>query len=207
MPVQNIYAAIWTDLDTESDPGQIVRGQKILTMTSDVAGTVALHYIGQHLMLVDVTHEKLIAKIRRKGIGEVKSSSTVGREMGVIPNRRDVVIHVRIQVSLALLVVVTALHDVKEVGNDAAGSKALADVIEIKAPRIRQPPGIHFELLLRRMIPPDSAVDEKTVFICHARLSDHGRGEDTVASIEPAIGPPDKTVQRLVSVVNTPSIQ
>jgi len=99
-------------------------------------------------MLVDVAHEKLIAILLGKNISEIESGASMCGEVSVVPNRRDVIVHVWIEMRLALLVIVTTLDNVKEVGNDAARCETLAHIIEIEAPGIGQTVGEDFEFVL-----------------------------------------------------------
>ncbi len=57
------------------------------------------------------------------------------------------------------------------------------------------------------MIPPNAAIDKLSfcvivTWFAHARLRKHA-----MASVQPTIGPPDETVQRLVPIVDPPTIE
>lgn len=57
--------------------------------------------------------------------------------MGVITDRFDIVVDMRVHMREALFRVRTALNDVKQVRDDATCCEGLAMLVEIEAPRIR----------------------------------------------------------------------
>ena len=84
---------------------------------------------------------------------------------------------------LALLVVSTALNNVKEMGNDATGSKALTMIIKVEAPWVGEATGEDFEFFSCRMPTPDTGIDESAFGFRSARFADKGLGEDAVATV------------------------
>jgi len=80
-------------------------------------------------------------------------------------------------------------------------------VVEIDAPGIARALGEDLELVPHRVIPPDAGVDPHAVGIGRPRLADRGVREHAVAAVEPAIGPPDETVQCLVRVLRAPAVE
>ena len=101
----------------------------------------------------------------------------------------------------------TALNDVEEMGNDTAGGEAVADIVEVKAPRIGQAAGEDFKILGLGMKAPDPGIEIEAVFLFSARLADERVGENSLASVEPTVWSPDETVECFMSVVNPPTIE
>ena len=93
--------------------------------------------------------------------------------MSVITDRGDVVVNVRVDVRFALFVVVSSLDHVKEVGDNAAGRKALAFIVEIETPRVGEASRKHLEFVLGRMIAPDAAIDKLPFVFFVTRLAHH----------------------------------
>ena len=58
--------------------------------------------------------KKLVAVFFRKCISEIEPSAAMCRKVGVIANRFDVVVDIRIHVGLGLLVINAALNNVKQ---------------------------------------------------------------------------------------------
>ena len=77
VPVQDINAALRSDFDTESDPGQIVRWHEVIAVFSNEAGTTRFHYVGEDGVLMNVAHEQSIAILLRESIGEIKARPSV----------------------------------------------------------------------------------------------------------------------------------
>jgi hypothetical protein len=67
--------------------------------------------------------------------------------------------------------------------------------------------GEHLELVPHRVIPPDAGVDRHALLVGRARLADAAVREDAVAAVEPAVGPPDEAVERLVRVLIAPAVE
>ena len=76
-------------------------------------------------MLVDVAHEELVVVFGGEGVGQIEAGSAVRREVGVVADRLDGRVSVGIEVGTGLFVVDATLDDVEEVGDDAAGGKAV----------------------------------------------------------------------------------
>src|SRR5262249_35439770 len=106
-----------------------------------------------------------------------------------------------------LPLVATALADVEQVRNDAAGQEGIAVIVEVNAPRVAGAVGEDLEFLLDRMIAPDAGVDRRALLGRRAGLADERVGKDAVAAVEPAIGAPDERVERLMSVLIPPTIE
>ena len=92
--------------------------------------------------------------------------------MPMVGDRLNVVVRVRIEMLARLPLVPAALNDVIQVRNHAGRAKRLAVVVEIDAPRIARAFGEDFELVPRRMIPPDGRVERDAIGIRRARLAD-----------------------------------
>ena len=136
MPVQDVHAAVGTNFDAESDPGQVVGRHEVITMLADETGTAGLEHIGQDGMLVDVAHEQPVAVLLRKRVGQVEACPAVSRQVRMITNCLDVVVNVRIHVRATLLVIHASLDDVEQVRDDAAGGCRLAVIVEVDSPRV-----------------------------------------------------------------------
>ena len=61
--------------------------------------------------------------------------------------------------------------------------------------------------MANRVVAPDAGVDLLPFSLGGPGFPDPGVREDTVAAVEPAIGPPDEGVQRLVSVLVAPAVE
>ena len=81
-------------------------------------------------MLVNVAHEEVVAVFGGEGICQIEASSAMRREVGVVADRLDGRIGVGVEVGAGLFVVDAALDDVEEVGDDATGGKAVAEIID-----------------------------------------------------------------------------
>ena len=84
VPVEDIDAPLGSRLDTETDPGQVVDRHKIVAMFTDVAGTLGFHDIGQHHVLVDITHEESVSILGGKRVRQVETRAPMGRLMGMV---------------------------------------------------------------------------------------------------------------------------
>ena len=71
------------------------------------------HVVSQYTVLVNVTHEELVAVFFRERIGKIKTRTSVGRLMGMVPDRLDIIINKTVYVLPALLVINTPLHNMK----------------------------------------------------------------------------------------------
>ena len=158
-------------------------------------------------MLVDVAHEELVAVFGREGVGQIEAGSAVRREVGVVADRLDGRVSVGIEVGTGLFVVDATLDDVEEVGDDAAGGEAVAEIIEVEAPRIGESTGEDFEFASLGVEAPDPGVEIDTIVFGSARLSNEGVGENALATVEPAVGSPDETVEGFVAVMHAPAVE
>ena len=138
----------------------------------------ALQNIRVEPLAVDVVHEDRVAILVRPGAAQIDHragsarvrrphrSSRRCRACGVVADvvpmvgdRLNVGVGVRIEVLARLPLVSGALNHVIQVRNDARRAERLAVVVEIDAPRIARAFGEDFELVPRRVIPPDARVD------------------------------------------------
>ena len=108
---------------------------------------------------------------------------------------------------LGLLVINAALNNVKQMRDDTTGCEAMADIIEIKSPRVRKPTGENLELFFDRMKSPDSGIDEISILFRSAGFPDPRLSENPVASIQPTVRAPDEAIQRFVSVLEAPTVE
>ena len=132
---------------------------------------------------------------------------TAAGVVGVVGNRLDVVVGEGIEVLARLTLIAGAGQDMIKVRDDAGGIKELAAGIEIEAPRITRAFGEDLEDVAGRMETPDARVDLHALVVGRARLADDRVGEDAVVTIEPAVGAPDKAVERLMRVLKAPAIE
>ena len=207
VPVEDVDATIRSDFHTEANPSEIVGGHEITTVSADVGGAIRFHVIGEDGMLVDVAHEELVSVFGGKSIGQIEAGSAVGREVGVVAYRLDGRVGVGIKVGAGLFVVDAALDDVEEMGDDAAGGKAVAEIIEVEAPRIGEAASEDFEIAGLGMEAPDAGVEVEAIVFRIARFSDEGVGENALATVEPAVGSPDETVEGFVAVMHAPAVE
>jgi hypothetical protein len=91
--------------------------------------------------------------------------------------------------------------------DDAAGGKAVAEVIEVEAPRIGEAASEDFEFASFGVEAPDTGVEVEAVVFGSARFSDEGVSENALATVEPAVGSPDEAVQSFMAVVHAPAIE
>ena len=110
-------------------------------------------------MLVDVGHEDPAVLRARKGVGLIDARAAVRRAVPVIGDRLDVAVDVRIEVLAALALVDAAGDDVPEVRDHAGADEELALGVVVDAPRVAEAVRDDLEHVLRRVIPPDAAVD------------------------------------------------
>jgi len=207
VPVEDVDATIRSNFHTEANPGEIVGGHEITPVSADVGGAIWFHVIGEDGMLVDVAHEELVVVFGGEGIGQIEAGSAVRREVGVVADRLDGRVGVGVEVGAGLFVVDAALDDVEEMGDDAAGGKAVAEVIEVEAPRIGEAASEDFEFASFGVEAPDAGVEVEAVVFGSARFPDEGVGENALAAVEPAVGSPDEAVQSFVAVVHAPAVE
>ena len=207
MPIEDVNAALRSNLDAESDPGQVVRRHKIVAMFANETRSLGYEHIGQDGVFVDVAHEQAIAILGGKCVGQIDTSAPMCGQMRVVPNRLDVVVNIGVHVRTALLVIDAPLHDVKQVWNHAARRESLSVIVEVKSPGIGQSASEDLKLLPSRMVTPDSTVDKLPRFVILSRFGDSRLREDSMASVEPTVGAPVKAIQSLVAIVDAPAIQ
>ena len=101
-----------------------------------------------------------------------------------------------------------------DVGRAALAVKAaavcheeVADAVEVEAPLVAATVGEDFEFVPQRMVAPDGGADARALGVGRAGLADERVGEDAVAAVEPAVGPPRETVERLVRVLKAPAVE
>ena len=207
MPIEDINGTFRAYLNTKANQCHVVGRQKIVPVLPNKTRSIGDHYIRQHGMFVDVAHEQPAVVFFGESICQVESRTTMGGQMGVIANRLNVIVNMWVEMRPALLVVNSPLNHVKQMRNDATGSETLALIIEIKTPRIGQTASKYFKRPTRRVVTPNATIDELAVFFLLPRFTNMRHGENAVASVQPAVGAPDKTVQRFMPVVDPPAVQ
>lgn len=158
-------------------------------------------------MLVNVAHEEVVAVFGGEGICQIEASSAMRREVGVVADRLDGRIGVGVEVGAGLFVVDAALDDVEEVGDDATGGKAVAEIIEVEAPRIGEATCEDFEIAGLGVEAPDASIEVEAVVFRRTRFSDERVGKNALATVEPAVGSPDETVEGFVAVLHAPAVE
>ena len=131
----------------------------------------------------------------------------MSREVGVVADRLDGGIGVGVEVGSGLFVINSALDDVEEMGDNAAGGEAMADIIEVEAPGIGETAGEDFERLRFRVEAPNAGIEIEAVFFRCAGFTDERVGKDALATIEPAVGSPDEGVEGFVSILDAPAVE
>ena len=107
-------------------------------------------------------------------------------------------ISVRVRILAIHALVVCAGNQVPEMAGDRVRKKRIARFIPIHAPRIRPAIRHDLESFPRRMIAPNSHVHLRALRGGCAGSADIGRGENAVATVEPAVRPPAQTVYDVV---------
>ena len=95
----------------------------------------------------------------RERVGLVDARAAVRRPVAVIGDRLDVAVDVRIEMLAALAMVDAAGDDVPEVRDHARADEELPLGVVVDAPRVAEAVGDDLEHVLRRVVPPDAAVD------------------------------------------------
>ena len=125
----------------------------------------------------------------------------------MITNRFYVVIDIRIDVWPSLLVIRSALHDMKKMRDDTTRCTPLPVVIEIKSPRIRQSTSKDFKCFPSWMVSPNTSINKLTLCICITWLPNIGMRKHAVATVQPTIRTPNETIERFMPILNTPSVK
>ena len=83
----------------------------------------------------------------------------------------------------------------------------LAVFVVIQSPGIRGAVTDNFDCVFRRVIPPHTAVHERAFLFWSSGNAWIGRIHNSVATVEPAVGPPDQTAHKVVSAVFAPTVE
>src|SRR6267378_8207258 len=93
-------------------------------------------------------------------------------------------------------------------GNHAHLGPKLPAFIEVNAPGIAATFGEYFKFMPTGMIAPNTGIHPLTLALRRAGLSDVAGTENAMATIEPAVGTPRKSVKNLVGISGiVPAIQ
>ena len=207
VPVDGIDRSVRTDLHVEAQPLRIVRHAELFTVAGGVAGTLALDVIDQHPVQVDIAHEELLTVLLRELVREVETRPSMGGSVPMIRDGLDIIVDVGIEMFASLPVVATSLDHMEEVRNDTGGHKGLTVLVKVETPRIARAPGEDLELLVEGMIAPDPGIDALAFAVGCAGPAHVRVGEDPVGAVEPAVRSPEETVEGLVTVLPSPSIE
>ncbi len=127
--------------------------------------------------------------------------------MQVIGDGADVGVGVRVEVAAGLPQVAGAGNHMEGVGDDAGLDDGLAVLVEIQTPWVGRAVRDHLEDMPRGMVPPDAGVDGNALGIGRAGFAHAAVGEHAVAAPQPTIRAPDEGVQRLVGVLQAPTVE
>ena len=83
----------------------------------------------------------------------------------------------------------------------------VAHTVEIQPPLVAAARREHFERMARRMVAPHRRTHGGALGRRRAGLADERVAEHSVATVKPAIGAPRKTVERLVRILKTPTVE
>ena len=174
---------------------------------------------------MDVIHKDLVAILLRPSIAQIDHGACVSvsaangvglavaamwrraQIMQMVGNRRQIFVDVWIEVLARLAMITCALNDMEQMWDHTTLHEPITVVVVVDAPLIAAAPGKDFKLMSRWMIAPNRRVQRFALVIGRPRLSDFGMREDTVTSVQRAVGPPGKTVQGLVRVLVSLSIK
>ena len=226
VPVEGVDRTIGANLDAEAHPVLVVGEEKLVAVAAHVAAPLALKDIGEDGVLVNIGHEDAAPVWLGKRIRLINPRPTMRRRMGVVGDRADVGVDVRAQVTAALAVIDAAGDDMPEVRNHARRDEQLALGVVIDAPGVAEPVSHDLETVLHGVVSPHAAIDlhggvgilvllwllwEGLVVLVDAaiadRASDVRRRGEALEPVEPAVGAPDKTVERLMTVGDAPARQ
>ena len=227
IPIDEIHRTIRADLEGDAGEPRVVGLEEIGQVFGDVAGTFGHEGFLIDASAVDVEKERAAAVFGREVVAVVDGEAAVGVTAAevfrlavpgvgivtgvvfVVGDGVEVVVNVGIEVpkGIALAQVITALDDVPEVGDHAGFAEPVAVFVVVEAPGIGGAVGENFEGFPDRVETPVGAIERGAVLGRGAGCPDIAMGEDAVAAIQPAVGSPDKTVQRLVGVLPAKAIQ
>ena len=137
-------------------------------------------------------------------IGTMDTAAGVVRVVG---DRLDVVVGERIEMLAGLALIAGGGQDVVEVRDHAGRVEELAARVVIETPRVARPFGEDLEDMAGRVIAPDAGVDLHALLVGRAGLAHDRVGEDAVVAVEPAVRTPHEAVERLVRVMEAPSVE
>ena len=141
------------------------------------------------------------------------------RTVTVCGDRFNIIIDILVNVPTALTVINTAIDDVEDMRNHAHGSEQLPLIVPINPPRVTKTMRNDFEAVFGGVIAPNPAIDILRIlgfYRCREWISSfeydpfadrftHLRtSKNSMATIEPPIGAPDKTVQNFMAILNAP---
>ena len=180
---------------------QVAKQEKALIVSGEVIAIVD----GQAAVCMAAT--RFVGALRLDDAALNRTVQDRAREVCMIGNGLDIVVGERVKMLSGLTLVAAAGEDVIKMWDDARGDEHLTMLVVIETPRVARAFGEDFELLGQRMQTPHTGIDALALGIRGAGLTDVGMGEDAVTAIEPTIGTPRETIQRLVRVLHRPAIE
>ena len=226
IPVDEHHLPIGPDLQRDELRPRVVGEEKVGLAVPHIAGAGGREPVLVEPGAVDVVHEQPAAITIGPRAAEIDAGARVGVAaadgvravaVGVVPlpagpvpvagDRLDVVERIGIEVLARLPLIPRSLDHVVEVWNDARRLERMPQIVEVHAPRVARAFGKDFEDMPNRMVSPDAGVDSRSVGLGRARPADGGVREHAVTAVEPAIGPPDERIERLVGVLCAPAVE
>ena len=117
----------------------------------------------------------------------------------------------RRKVAVALIPIVAVADDIGRataaVEAAAVRHEEVAHAVEIEAPLVAAAGGEDLEFVAHGVITPDRGPHAEAFGVGRAGLADERIRKDAVATVEPAVGPPRKAVERLVRILKPPTIK
>ena len=231
-PIGHIQSPVGTNALRHRNEPRVIAPHEVCGMMTDIAAAFGFDGVAHHAVAMKVTKEQkalilggeVIAVVDGQSAVCMAATSLIGAlwlndatlhrtvqdracEVGVISDGLDVVVGMRIEVLTRLTLVATAGKHMIEVRDDAGGDEHLAVLVVIEPPWIARAFGEDLEVLGQRVQAPHPGVDALALGVGRAGLADVGMGEDAVAAVQPAIGTPRKTIQRLMGVLHRPAIE
>ena len=225
VPVDHEEAAVRPTLEADDLRPDVVGQQEVGGVRADETRAALRQDVAVDPGPVDIVHEQRAVVDRGPGATQVDHRAGVrmaapggigaavapvrvrARVVPVIGDRLDVVIGVGIEVLARLPLEPSALDHVIEMRDHAGGDDHLAARVEVDSPGVAGALGKHLEDMPDRVVAPDARIDRSAESTRGAGFADQGVGEDAVAAIKPAVGPPNEAIERLVGIVQSPAVE
>ena len=127
-------------------------------------------------------------------------------QMGVIADGFNIVVNVRVHMRPTLFVINASLNDMEQMWDHAARREPLSVIVEIESPWVGKAACEDFKPFFLRLVTPDTAINKLPIFWRDPRLPDERLGKHALASVQPTVGSPNKTVECFVSIIDSPAV-